>query len=80
MSGAMRHFVDPDMGERYWVRIAPREVASGRGVNPLVESLVFETEAGERVGVVPVYSPFRLQTREERELKVMLERAKRRGP
>ena len=80
MNHSQRLFVDPDTGERYWVRIARREGTDGRPINPLVESLVFETEAGERVGTVPVYSPLRLHTREEWELKLMLERAQQRGP
>ena len=69
----MRHFVDPDTGERYTVRVTPRECTRGRGVNPAVNSLVFETEAGEWVGALPVFSPFRLHATAERDLNVMLE-------
>ena len=78
MSEPVRHFVDPDTGERYTVRQTPRERTSGRGVNPAVSSPVFETEAGEWVGELPVFAPFRLQATAERDLKVMLERATQR--
>ena len=79
MSEPVRIFLDPDTGERYTARLAPRERTSGRGVNPAVSSLVFETETGEWAGDVPVFAPFRLQATAERDLKEMLERAKRRG-
>ena len=75
----MRLFVDPDTGERFAVRLAPRGRMDGRGIHPRVSSLVFETEAGEWVGDVPVFAPFRLQATAERDLKVMLERAKQRA-
>ena len=44
----------------------------------MLNSLVFETEAGEPVSVVPVYSSFRVHAAEW-ELKLMLEQAKRRS-
>ena len=78
MSEPVRLFLDPETGERYTVRLAPRERWSGRGVNPAVISLVFETEAGEWIGELPVFAPFRLQATAERDLQVMLQRAKRR--
>ena len=79
MSEPVRRFVNPDTGIRYTVRLTARERASERGVNPAVSSLVFETESGEWAGDVPVFAPFRLQATAERNLKEMLERAKRRG-
>ena len=79
MNVSFRYFVDPDTGERYHVRLTPRELAGARGVSQFVNSVVFETEAGEWIGVVPVFSPYRLDTTAERDLKVMLERAKQRA-
>ena len=57
----------------------PRGRMGGRGIHPRVSSLVFETEAGEWVGEVPVFAAFRLQETAERDLKAMLEQAKQRG-
>ena len=74
----MRLFIDPDTRERFAVRLAPRGRMGGRGIHPRVSSLEFETEAGEWVGEVPVFAPFRLHETAERNLQVMLERAKRR--
>ena len=79
MSESIRIFLDPNTGERYTVRLAPREMAGGLGVNPAVHSVVFETEAGQWVGAYPVFPLFRLQAAAEWELKVMLERARRSG-
>ena len=78
MNEFLRLFLDPQTGERYTVRLAPREMTGTRGINPSLSSLVFETEAGAWVGAIPVFSTFRLQATMERDLKVMLERAKQR--
>ena len=78
MNESVRIFLHPDTAERYIVRLIPRELTGGGGVHPLLESLVFEAETGERVGTFPVYSPFGLQQKEEWELKVLLGLAKRR--
>ena len=80
MNEPVRILLDPDIGEWYWVRVAPRDGPDARLINRLVESLVFETEAGEWVGAVPAFSPFRLQATAKRDLKEMLEQAKRSGP
>ena len=73
MNEPVRTLLDPGTGERYTVRLTPRERTSGRGVNPAVNLLVFGTEAGEWVGALPVFSPFRLHATAERDLNVMLE-------
>ena len=78
MNEPVRILLDPETGERYRVRIAPRELTGGLGVNPAVYSVVFETEAGQWVGAYPVFSLFRLPAAAEWELKVMLERVRRR--
>ena len=82
MNDDLRILLDPADGERYRVRIAPRELTGGRGgrgVNPILNSLVFETEAGAWIGTVPVSSPVALQDLSDGELREMLRRARRRG-
>lgn len=78
MSEPLRVLVDSETGERYRVRRTPRGRTGGRGIHPRASLLVFETEAGEWIGEVPVFAPFRLQATAERDRTVMLERAKRR--
>ena len=78
MNQCIRIFLDPGTGERHTVRQTRRERTSGRSVNPAVNSLVLETEAGGWVGELPVFSPLRLEATAERDPKEMLERAKQR--
>ena len=79
MSEDIRLLLDPVDGERYRVRIAPREMTGARGVSPFLNSVVFETEAGAWVGAVPISSPVALQDLSEAELRKMLQRAKATG-
>jgi hypothetical protein len=73
-----RPFTDPQ-GDRYRVRIAPRELSGGRGVSENLKAIVFETEEGQWVGAVPVYPHVSLATLGPEELAELLEQAKRRG-
>ena len=79
MNQPVRILFDPETGERYQVRIAPRELTGSQGVSPMLNSLVFETEAGAWVGLVPVSSPVKLEDLSEQQLRKMLGRARRRG-
>ena len=79
MNEPVRILLDPETGIRYQVRIAPRELTGSQGISPMLNSLVFETEAGAWVGLVPVSSPVKLEDLSERELRKMLGRARRKG-
>ena len=79
MSEPLRILFDPGTGERYRVRIAPRELMGRRGINPLLNSVVFGTEVGGWVGTAPVSTPVTLQDLSEGKLRKMLGRAIRRG-
>ena len=79
MRDPVRLFLDSETGERYRVRIAPRELTGMRGINPVLNSVVFETESGVWVGTAPVSMPVTLHNLSEQELKTMLARARRRG-
>ena len=78
MSEPLRILRDPGTGERYRVRIAPRELTGRRGINPLLNSVVFETEMGGWVGTAPVSTPVTLEDLSEGELRKMPGRARRR--
>ena len=55
MNQPERMFVDPETGERYRVRLTPRERNGRLGVDLRLNALVFETREGQWVGSVPIY-------------------------
>ena len=79
MNKPVRVLLDPDMGERYQVRLTPRELTGHRGINRLLNSVVFEAETGASLGAVPVSPTVTIRDFSEADLMKMLERAKRRG-
>ena len=72
-------FVRPETGERYRVRLTPRERVDSLGVDKRRNGLVFETALGEWVGSVPVYPTVTLWTLAEEDLVNLLGQAARRG-
>ena len=79
MNQPQRMFVDPDTGERYRVRLTPRERTGPLGVDKRLNALVFETPQGEWVGSVPVNQNVTLWTVAEEDLANLLDQAVRRG-
>ena len=76
VSEPVRILFDPESGERYQVRLTPHELPAGGGVTPAVNSVVFETETGEWIGAVPMFSLFWLGSVSEGDLKEMLHQVK----
>ncbi len=74
----VRLFTDA-AGNRYRVRITPRELSGGRGVSESLKAIVFETDEGQWVGAVPVYPYVTLSALSHEELVRLLDQAKRRG-
>ena len=79
MNQPQRMFVDPDTGERYRVRLTPRERTGRLGVDMRLNALLCETPQGEWVGSVPVYHNVTLWSLTEEDLGELLDQALARG-
>ncbi len=74
----MRIYQD-EQGERYRVRLAPRELSGARGVSRRLKAVVFETVEGGWVGAAPVYAHVTLPELTDTDLCRLLEIAMRRS-
>jgi hypothetical protein len=70
----MRLFTDRP-GNRYRVRITPRELSGGGGVSENLKAIVLETDEGQWVGAVPVYPHVALAGLSQEELGRLLDQA-----
>ena len=79
MNQPERMFVAPETGERYRVRLTPRERTGRLGVVMRLKALVRETREGQWVGSVPIYHTVKLQSLAERDPAEFLDQAVARG-
>ena len=77
MNQPERLFVYAETGERYRVRLSPRERNGTLGVDMRLNALVFETPEGQWVG--SVYHTVKLQTLTKHDLAELLDQAVARG-
>ena len=79
MNQPQRLYVNAETGERYRVRLTPRERKGRLGVDRRLNALVFETAQGRWVGSVPIYHTVEFERLTERDLAELLDRAAERG-
>ena len=79
MNQPQRVFVDAETGERYRVRLSPRERNGTLGVDMRLNALLFGTAEGQWVGSVPIYHTVKLQSLTEHDLAELLDKAIARG-